>query len=242
MMEQEYVSTQIADGVALITMNDGGKNLISPNMVEQLNTAFVQAEKANAVVVLTGSNGTFSAGFDLKILRSGVANTFKMLIGGFKLTERLLSFKTPVIIACNGHAIAMGAFILLSADHRVGVHGSYKVMTNEVAIGLTMPHTGIEVSRQRLTPAYFNRAMLLSEEFDPKTAVAAGFLDELVPEDELLDHCMDLALSFTKLDLNAHYRSKLRMRCQLLFKLRSSINSDRTDLILLGLKRMFSKR
>lgn len=95
-----------------------------------------------------------------------------------------MPFPQPVVVACSGHAIAMGAFLLLSADHRVGVTGSsHKITANEVAIGLTMPRAAVEICRQRLAPAHFQRALNLAEPYTPDSAVEAGFLDSAVPDD-----------------------------------------------------------
>jgi len=127
---EPIVKQQIDQNIAWIMMDDGNKNVISPTMIEQLNAALDQAEVAGAVVVLTGRQDVFCAGFDLQILRHGVGQAMAMLMGGFTLAKRLLSFPTPVIIACNGHAVEMGAFLLLSDDYRIGVSGDFKVVAN----------------------------------------------------------------------------------------------------------------
>ena len=57
-----------------------------------------------------------------------------MLRAGFDLAERVLSYPLPVVIDGTGHAIAMGVFLLLSGDYRVGATGPYKFTANEVAI------------------------------------------------------------------------------------------------------------
>ena len=119
----------------------------------------------------------FSGGFDLKVLQAGGDEAVGMLRGGFALAHRVLSFPRPVIAACTGHAVAMGAFLLLSTDHRVGADGPFRIVANEVAIGLTMPHSALAILRWRLSPPAFDRAVLLSETFDPPSAVGAGFLD-----------------------------------------------------------------
>ena len=80
-----------------------------------------------------------------------------MVIGGFELSERLLSFSRPVIIVCSGHAIAMGLFLLLSGDHRIGPEGPFKFQANEAVIGVTIPNAAVESLRQRLTPACLSR-------------------------------------------------------------------------------------
>ena len=72
-----------------------------------------------------------------------------MLRLGATLSERVLSFSRPVVIACSGHAIAAGTFITLAADVRIGVEGPYRLGLNEVQIGLTVPWFAIELARQR---------------------------------------------------------------------------------------------
>jgi enoyl-CoA hydratase len=135
-----------------------------------------------------------------------------------------------VVIGCTGHAIAMGAFLLLSGDHRVGVRGPYRLAANEVAIGLTLPHAAVEVLRQRLTPAAFNRAALLAEPFTPDDAVAAGFLDQVVAPDELARVARAVATAAGDLDLDAHAATKARLRAPVLDAVRAGIRADETEL------------
>jgi enoyl-CoA hydratase len=153
-----------------------------------------------------------------------------MLLAGFRLAEKILSFPTPVVIACTGHAVAMGAFLLLSGDHRVGGAGDFRIQANEVAIGLTMPHTAVEICRQRLTPAAFNRAVNLAETFTPEHAVAAGFLDEIVSVEDVLDGARGAAARFAQLNAAAHTASKLRSRAQALEAIAAGIEADEKGL------------
>ena len=237
-MNPSIVRCEIEEAVATIVMDDGKQNVISPRMIRQLHRALNTAEKERAVVVLTGREGVFCSGFDLNILKSGVLDAFKMLIGGFELAARLLAFRTPVVVACSGHAVAMGAFLLLAGDDRLGAAGPFKIVTNEVAIGLTMPFAGIEICRQRLVPAHFVRAALLAEEHTPESAVEAGFLDRVVPAEDLLRESVDVARRLARLDLNAHYETKLRARRQTLVALKRAILRDRFDFIAKGMRRL----
>jgi enoyl-CoA hydratase len=221
-----YEST---DRIATLTMDDGKVNVMSLGMQEALHHALDRAESDNAVVVLAGRPGVFSAGFDLKTLRAGGPDAQAMVIGGFELAERLLSFPCPVVIACSGHAIAMGMFLLLSGDFRVGPEGPFKFQANEVAIGLTVPRAAIEVLRQRMSPGCFPRAVTLAETFTPANAVAAGILDEVVPESEVAATARRVAEMATTLHSAAHRDSKLRVRQSALEALRIGIEADRAE-------------
>lgn len=220
------VSYEFRDSVATITMDDGKVNVMSPAMLSALNGALDKAAADRAVVVLTGRRGTFSAGFDLKMLGAGGPDAQKMATMGFELGYRMLSFPTPIVVACSGHAIAMGAFLLLAADYRLGADGPFRIGANEVAIGITMPRFGVEICRQRLAPAHFNRAVGLAEMYKPADAVAAGFLDRTVSPPELQDEAQKLAADLAKLNMVVHAASKLRMREQALKAIRAAIDAD----------------
>ena len=220
------VTYQLKDSVATITMDDGKVNVMSVAMLSALNGALDKALADRAVVILTGRPGMFSAGFDLKTLTAGGPDAEKMVRMGFELAHRMLSFPTPIIVACNGHAIAMGVFLVLAADYRIGADGPFKIGANEVAIGITMPHFGVEICRQRLAPAHFNRAVIFSEMYSPADAVPAGFLDKVVPAAELQNEAQKFAAALTKLNMTAHAASKLRLRDQTLKAIRAAIEAD----------------
>ena len=220
------VTYRIEDSVAVITMDDGKLNVLSPRMFSELNGALDRAVADRAGVVLTGRQGAFSAGFDLRVLAGGGPDAYGMVRSGFELGERILSFPTPVVAACNGHARAMGVFLLLSGDYRIGAVGDYKIQANEVAIGITMPFFGVEICRQRLTPAHFNRAVINAESYAPDDAVAAGFLDRIVPASDLLGAARSIAADLAQLNRTAHAATKLRVRAEALKAIRAAIEAD----------------
>ena len=223
------VTYQLMDSIATIAMDDGKVNVLSLQMFKELNTALDQARTDRAVVVLTGREGVFSAGFDLGVLRAGGPDAAAMLLSGFELAERILSFPMPVVIACTGHAIAMGVFLVLSGDYRIGAAGPHRIVANEVAIGATMPRSAVEICRQRLSPAHFNRAVILAEPYSPDDAVGAGFLDRVVQASELQDVARSTAAQLAKLNMDAHAATKLRAREHTLKAVRAAIEADEAD-------------
>lgn len=229
-----FVNYRLDQAIATITIDDGKANALSPGMMSQIGGALDRALADRATVVLTGRPGMWSAGFDLAVLRAGGADAAGMVRSGFALAERLLAFPRPVVIACTGHAVAMGVFLLLSGDYRIGAAGPYKITANEVAIGLTMPRAAIEICRQRLPPAHVHRAVALAEVYAPEDAVAAGFLDRVVPAAELAEAAGAAAARLAKLDMAAHAATKLRSRSGTLQALRAALESDDTDLSLPG--------
>jgi len=226
----DIVTYKLEQPICTITLDDGKVNVLSPQMLDEINGALDQAEKDGAAVVLTGRPGKFSAGFDLAVVGRGGDEAVGMLIGGFRLAERLLSFPMPVVIACTGHALAMGSFLLLSVDYRIGADGAHKIGANEVSIGMTMPRFGVEICRQRLAPAHFHRAVIPAEIYSPAGAVEAGFLDQVVPEDELIAAARDKATALAGLSMPAHTATKLRAREEALKAVRAAIEADEAEL------------
>jgi enoyl-CoA hydratase len=222
------VTYELENSIARITMDDGKVNALSIAMLEALHGAFDEAQRDGAVVLLSGRAGYLSAGFDLKVFAADGSDILEMLTLGATLYERMLSFPTPVVVACTGHAVAAGAFLVLAADARIGVDGPFQICMNEVRIGLTMPWFAIEVARQRLTPRDFDRAMISAATYTPREAVDAGFLDEIVEPGELDAAAMKLAGSLAELNLAAHAATKLRAREGALKALRTAIESELT--------------
>ena len=196
----------------LIQMDDGKANALGFEMLAQLGKALDQAEEAGKVVIICGRPGKFSAGFDLTVMGGGGEDMLKLLKGGADISRRLLDFPTPVLLAVTGHALAMGALLLLSADYRIGVHGTYKIGLNEVAIGMTLPYFGVELARARLTSSHLSRAVNLAQVYDAGGAVQAGYLDEAVSEEDLLPRAIALAEQLSALDMEAHKSTKARTR------------------------------
>ncbi len=223
------VQYELQDGIATLTLNNGKGNAISPALLVELNAALDRADADRAAVVLTGREGMFSGGFDLAVMGAGGPPVRELVIGGFLVAERLLKFPRPVVIAAGGHALAMASFLLLSGDLRLGAEGSFKIGANEVAIGLTMPYAATEICRMRLAVTHFGRAVTHAEIFTPTGAVEAGFLDRVVPPEQLLNEARAAAAGLLKLNRPAFAATKLRARAPGLAALRTAIEADEAE-------------
>ena len=236
-MTTESVCYVIEDGVATIGIDDGKRNALSPRLLRELYAAFDQAEADQATVVLTGRDDVFSAGFDLKVMNRGGAAALRMLRAGYGLPARVLAYPHPVVAACGGHSMAMGVFLMLSADYVIGTRGDFRISANEVAIGMTMPRVAAAVLRNRLAPAAYQRAVTLAEYFDVDSALEAGFFDEVVDPGHLLSRARELANKFRSLDARAHKASKRQVRAALIRRIRYSIPLDLVSALRQGIRR-----
>lgn len=223
----ELITVVIENNVHVITLNNGKVNAISPEVIAQINSALDHAEQQNAVVILTGQPGILSGGYDLKTMKQSSQAAIALVTAGSTLARRILSFPTPIIGACSGHAIAKGAFLLLSCDYRIGSTGPFKIGLNEVAIGMTMHQAGIEIARNRIPQNYLSRAVINAELFAPEQAVLAGFLDQVVEPEQLMDTAHAVAKHMQTLNMPAHLGTKLKERQSILASLDAAIEQDK---------------
>ncbi len=226
----ELVTYTLSDGIAIIQMDDGKANVLSPDMFAQLNAAFDKAEADKCVVVLTGrppdQGGVFSGGFDLKIMMSGPEQAVALTCEGSRFALRLLQFPFPVIAATGGHAIAMGAFILLASDYRIGSNAGAKTGLNETQIGMTMHHFGIEMAREFIPKHYLNRSLINGEIFGPEDAKLAGYYDVLADKGAVMETAMISAKMMSMLNMRAFKGTKRKSRQALFEKLEWALGED----------------
>ena len=222
----DLIAYHLEDGIATLTLCNGKVNAISPDVITAFNAALDQAEQDRAVVIITGQPGILSGGYDLKVMTAGPQQAVDLVTQGSTLARRLLAHPFPVIVACSGHAVAKGAFLLLSVDYRIGVDGPFSIGLNEVQIGMTMHHAGIELARDRLRKSAFHRSVINGEMFNPQSAVDAGFLDKVVQPQELHGAALEAARQLKKINMKAHKNTKLKVRKALLDTLEAVITLD----------------
>jgi enoyl-CoA hydratase len=193
-------------------MDDGKANAFGFDMMSALSDALKKSESDAGVVLLTGRPGIFSAGFDLKVMNKGQQAMADMIGQGANLLMDLFLHPQPIVMVCSGHSLAAGALILLTGDYRVGIDGEFKIGLNETAIGMTMPHFGIELARDRLGSKTLTQAVLNAQLYNPKEAVDIGYLDQSVDKNQLEFTVQEKLKSLLSLDGKAFAASKKGIR------------------------------
>ncbi len=206
-------SITITDGIAVITMDDGKANAVNPTLVAALNACLDTAEREAKAVVLAGRAQRFSGGFDLKMMAASPRSEVTELVkSGGRLAMRLYGFPMPVVAACTGHCVAMGVFLLLACDVRIGTRGAFKIGANETAIGMSLPIFAVELLKARLDPRALTKAAILAHLYDPESAVTAGYLDSVEDADALLPAAIRTATELAALPGTALATTKRLMR------------------------------
>ena len=223
-MSDDFATLKREGSVSIITMDDGKANAFSSAMSSAFNGCLNEVPTDSGALVVTGRARIFSGGFDLRTIESGDEEARRqMSIAGLTLLADLFSFPRPVVIACNGHAVALGAFILLTGDHRIGVEGDFRVWANEVGNNMTVPIAILEITKLRIERSHWYRAILHSESYPIQEAIAPGYLDEVVPPEKLMDAAQAKAEELAKLNHPYYAVTKNWAQAEVLERIRSSI-------------------
>ena len=222
-MQGDAIQYELDGKIARITFDDGKANALSHAAIDELNAALDRAESEAHCVLWLGRPGRFSAGFDLKVMREGGRAVIDLVAKGARLALRVYDFPLPVVIGASGHALAMGAILLMAADRRVGTAGDFKIGLNEVAIGMTLPDFGIEFAKARLSPLYLTRSVAHAEIYGPEEAIRAGYLDRIVEAKDLQSEATLDAEALAQLDLPAHTATKRALRAETIARVREAI-------------------
>lgn len=222
-----FVRTEAAeDGVVRILIDDGKANALSPSLLGALNRELDRAEKDASAVVLVGRPGRFCAGFDLSVMGAGGDGMRSLVATGAELCMRLFEFPRPVVAAVTGHALAAGILVVAVCDYRVGASGSFKLGLNEVAIGMTLPHFGREIARERISKRHLDRAVVHAELYAPDAAVDAGYLDAVVEPDAVVATATEHALRLSRLDGSAFAHTKRALHSDAVTRIRERLAID----------------
>jgi enoyl-CoA hydratase len=222
----DLVRFSLAGSVARLDFDDGKANVISPVSLPALNAALDRAEKEAGAVALFGRPGRFCAGFDLNTMQSGAEPARRLVAGGALLAARLAASPLPVVVGCGGHALAMGALLLLGADLRIGAEGDFKLGLNEVAIGLTLPDFAVELANERLSKRHLLRATTTAEAYGPAAACDAGFLDRVVPAERLEAETLAEAARLAELPRQAFAGTKHALRGAMVERIRAGLDKN----------------
>ncbi len=199
-------------GIVKISLDNGKANAVSLEVANEIMTALDKAQEDGKGVLLCGSPGIFSAGFDLKVIATGMDKAQAMLHAGFLMTEKLYKHPQPVVVACEGHAVGMGVFMLLAADYRVGAKGEFAIRLPETSIGMHFTEILKIIAKSHIAPHHHNRAIVQSRPYSPDAAAEIGMLDETVAAENVIEVATQRLTELIELPADKYTENKLHMR------------------------------
>ena len=226
------VTLERRDRTLVCHLDDGKANALSKEMIAAIVQAVDEAagDEQVAALVLHGRPGKFCAGFDLGVMLGGDGAAISDLVSdGGDLVRSIYAAGVPVVAACTGHALAAGALVLLACDVRIGADIDCKIGLNEVAIGMVLPDWALTIAAERLSKRHLQRAVATARVTDARGATDVGFLDEAVPEGEVLDRALAVAEELAALDRRAYAGTVRAVRGEVLATLGAQVAADRAS-------------
>lgn len=215
------ITHTLIDGVHHITMDDGKVNALDKRKLDALTAALSECAREQAPVAIRGRKGIWSAGFDLKGFAVGPEAALAQLQAGKDAILAILRHPAPVVTVCEGHAYPMGAFLMLAADHAIGIEGDFVTGMNESAIGLALPVYPMILGAVRLN-ASGRKAVATARMFTPHEARDAGYFDEVVSPDNVDAHLAKVMAAMKALNMGAFHANKSAMNAQLIAQIEAS--------------------
>jgi enoyl-CoA hydratase len=209
-----FVTVETHGEVALVRVDRPPANALDLELLEEGSAAVAELREAEpGAVVLTGREGFFSAGVDLKAVPTLDRDGQRGMVDGInRLFLGWYSFPRPVVCAVNGHAIAGGLILALCGDHRLGT-GAGKLGLTELRVGIPYPAAAMAIVRAELPPPAV-RALTLRAELidDGRQAVELGLIDELCAPEALVERSLEVAGELAELPRGAYARVKDQLR------------------------------
>jgi len=165
------------------------------------------------------------------MIKQGGNAQWQMILRGFELLLRLYQHPQPVISKVGGHALGMGAFILLVSDTRIGVEGDYKLGFPETAGNMQFTNFLVAILNAELNPMFMKSAALQSQFSNPKSATHAGLLDLVVPAEHLDATVTKACEGLKSLPLKQYAYNKLELRHDDILKLESNLKELQKTLL-----------
>ena len=208
------VSIEMHNDVAVIGIDDGKKNVINHEVLDQLEAAFDKAEADGAKAILfKGREGSFCAGYDISVMTGDDPDaSAKLGRRGGQLAKRIFASPIPVVGLSQGHAFTIGAVRLACCDFCFSEEGPFKYGMTEVALNVPLTGWALDPMLAKLNKSHHVPALLHSTIYSPEGALEAGFIDKLVPEGEGLKAALQTAEALAELPQKAYKATKLAMR------------------------------
>jgi enoyl-CoA hydratase len=217
------------DGVLDVQLDDGGPNVLRPEVCDALAAAF--AAHPDAPVLLRGREGMFSAGLDLRWMVSHPPAEIGVLLRACgRMLMTVWTHPRPVVVAATGHAIAAGTMLAMCGDHVVAAEGGAWGL-NETTNGMEIPRFGIELAEAHLAPRDLDALLVPGERLDATRAVEVGMADVVCGPRDVLALAEERLAVLAALPAPAYAGNKQRIRAARAARVLADLDADIDGLV-----------
>lgn len=198
-----WIDHQVREGLLHLELNRPPVNALNQELLDELSEALNGAANSEAVVI-SGREGIFSAGLDLRELALlGRGPMLELWKSFYRTLSKLALCPVPVVAAVTGHNPAGGTVLTLCTDYRVAAAGDYRLGLNEVAVGLPVPPLVYKMYARLVGPRNAARSLLQAHLMSPDEALSIGLVDEVCRTDQVKDKATEWASCIVNLPAEA---------------------------------------
>jgi enoyl-CoA hydratase/carnithine racemase len=191
------------DTVAVLRLNNGVTNAISPELLDDLSDAVKRIKSEFKGMVLAGGEKFFCIGLDLPgLLQLGRSAMVEFYFKFMQVALDLYKLPIPTACALNGHATAGGTIFALCSDFRFASSGRKFIGLNEVKIGVPVPYLADLILRQVVGDRYATEMMFKGEFVEPDKAQEIGLVDAVFSPEDLEEKAVAKIAELTALPPN----------------------------------------
>jgi len=183
------------DGDVFVLDLGSDENRFHPDWITQFNGALdaVEAAETPRALVTTASGRIWSNGLDLDWLGAHHEQLSAYLVSVHELFARVLTFPVPTVAAIQGHCFAAGAMIAIAHDFRVMRADRGFFCLPEVNIQIPFTPGMSALIQARLSKKTAHEAMTTGRRYGGTDALAAGIVDAVADEGEVLGTALAMA-------------------------------------------------
>ena len=201
-MENKNILCEIADGVALITVNrPASLNALNSEVLGELEGVLcgMEQDPAAQVVIITGAGEkAFVAGADIKeMAQMSSFEGHRFALKGQRVMLLIEKMTKPVIAAVNGYALGGGLELALACD-LIYASDNAKLGFPEVTLGIIPGFGGTQNLARLIGPNRAKELVLSGRMIPAQKALAWGVVNEVCPQAELQEKVMELAREIAK--------------------------------------------
>ena len=213
-MSENNIRIENDDGIYTLKMARPPANAITFEMARDFEAAHDEIAAAEPrALVLTGSGNFFSGGLDLGEVPTYDAERQRAFLEVLnRMIGKLYSSPFPVVAAANGHAVAGGYILLLTADYRVGPEGDHAIGLTEARVGIPFPAAPMIVLKAELAPQDVRFTTLHATSYGPREALRRGVFDELQQAPRVLERALEIASDLASMPRESYGRIKRQIR------------------------------
>jgi enoyl-CoA hydratase len=212
-MAREHIHVEEHGDVALVRVDRPPANAMDLELLAEGAAVLAELESAApGAAVLTGREGFFSAGVDLKVAPTLAPDEQRDMVAGInRLFAGWYAFSRPLVCAVNGHAIAGGLILALCGDYRVCATEG-KLGLTELRAGIPYPAAAIGVVRVEMSPQAARQLVLGADLVVPQRALELGVVDEIATRGQVVPRALEVAAAYAALPRDAYTRVKRQLR------------------------------